>query len=186
MASAETGASLGNGVLARPTPGRLRPQQLDRGRVDVLGLQDAYRPGEAAHAQALPEGRARPVPGVGQHAAEADAGGGDPVDLREREVRLRQGAAVLLGHAGPGAAPRVGGPLVRQEQPQPERQRHLAPGQGERDQRLAVGALAEAAAVLPGHADRQLALLRQGGVVDHQHRVRPADERVRLAGQHPP
>ena len=89
-------------------------------------------------AQAPAEGRARAVAGVGQHAAEAHAGGDDPVDLGEREVRLRQGAAVLLGHAGPGAARRVGGPLVRQEQPQPERQRHLAPGQGERDQRLAV------------------------------------------------
>ena len=93
---------------------------------------------------------------------------------------------MLLGHAGPGAARRVGGPPVRQEQPQPERQRHLAPGQGERDQDLAARPLAEAAAVLAGHADRALALLRQGGVVDHQHRVRPADERVRLADQDPP
>src|SRR3954447_14975676 len=43
-------------------------------------------------------------------------------------------------------------------------------GLAERDQRLAVGALAQGPAVLPGHADRALALLRQGGVVDHQHR----------------
>jgi hypothetical protein len=50
---------------------------------------------------------------------------------------------------------------------------------------LAVGPLAQGAAVLPRHADRALALLRQGGVVDHQHRVRPADERVRLLDQEP-
>ena len=50
---------------------------------------------------------------------------------------------------------------------------------------LAVGALAQGPAVLPGHADRALALLRQGGVVDHQHRLRAADQRVRLPGQDP-
>src|SRR3954453_10504163 len=39
-------------VLARSTPGRGRPQQPDRGRVDVLHLQDADRPEEPARAQA--------------------------------------------------------------------------------------------------------------------------------------
>ena len=174
-----------HGMPARPPGGRRRPVQLDRGRVDVLGLQDAHRPGEAARAQALAEGGAHPVAGVGQHAAEAHAGGDDPVDLRQRDLGLGQGAAVLLRHAGVGAAIRVGGPLVRQEQPEPERHRHLVLGQGERDQDLAVGLLAQGPAVLAGDADRALALLRQGGVVDHQHRARAADKRVRLPGQDP-
>jgi hypothetical protein len=132
------------------------------------------------------EGGAGAVAGVGQHGPEPGAGGDDPVDLRERDVGLRQGAAVLPRHAGPGAAVRVGHPFLRQEQPEPDRRRDLASGQGEGDEDLAVGPFAEAAAVLPGHADRVPALLRQGGVVDDQHRVRPADERVRLPGQDPP
>jgi hypothetical protein len=136
-----------------------------------------------AQAQALAEGGAHPVAGVRQHAAKAQAGGDDPIDLREGDVRLRQGAAVLLGYAGPGAAVRVARPRVRQEQAQPDRQRHLALGQGEGDQDLAVRLLAQGTAVLPGHADRALALLRQGGVVDHQHRARPPDKHVRLPSQ---
>ena len=46
-------------VLARPTLGRRRPQQPDRGRVDVLHLQDADRPEEPARAQAPAEGAPR-------------------------------------------------------------------------------------------------------------------------------
>jgi hypothetical protein len=57
---------------------------------------------------------------------------------------------------------------------------------GEGDQNLAVRLLAQSAAVLPGHADRALALLRQGGVVDHQHGVVTADQRIRFLDQDPP
>ena len=46
--------------------------------------------------------------------------------------------------------------------------------------------LPEAAAVLARHPDRVPALLGQGGVVDDQHRVRPADQRVRPLDQEPP
>jgi hypothetical protein len=41
-------------------------------------------------------------------------------------------------------------------------------------------------AVLPRHADRQRALLRQRRVVDHQRRVRTAQQLVGLFGQHAP
>jgi hypothetical protein len=129
-------------VLAGPAGARLRPEQLDRGRVHVLHLRDADRPGEAPLAEAPAERGAHAVAGVGQHAAEAGAGGDDPVDLGESEVGLRRGAAVLLGHARVGTAPGVGGPCLGQEQAQPDRHRHLAPGQRERDQGLAVGPLA--------------------------------------------
>jgi hypothetical protein len=148
-----------------------------------LGLEDADRPGEAARAQPPAERGAHPVPGIREHGPEAGAGGQHAVDLRQRQVGLGQRPPVLLGHAGPGAAVRIGRPRLGQEQAQAHRHRDLAPGQGQRDQDLAVGALTEAAAVLAGDADRALALLRQGGVVDHQHRVRRADERVRLLDQ---
>jgi hypothetical protein len=170
-------------VLARPTRGRPRPRRLDRGRVEVLGLEDADRPGEAARAQPPAERGARPVPGIREHGPEAGAGGQHAVDLRQRQVGLGQRPPVLLGHAGPGAALRIGRPRLGQEQAQAYRHRDLTPGERERDQDLTVGALAEAAAVLAGHADRALALLRRGGVVDHRHRVRRADERVRLLDQ---
>ena len=79
------------------------------------------------------------VAGVGQHAAEADAGGEHAVDLGEREVGLGQGAAVLLaarrpGRSGPGRRAHASGRNRRK----PDRHRDLAPGQGERDQDLAV------------------------------------------------
>jgi hypothetical protein len=45
-------------------------------------------------------------------AAVHGAGGEDAVEFRERDVRLRHGAAVLLGHPGPGAAVRVGRPRL--------------------------------------------------------------------------
>jgi hypothetical protein len=92
---------------------------------------------------------------------------------------------VLLGHVRAGAALGVAGPRLGQEQPQAHRHRDLAPGQGERDQRLAVGPLAQAAAALARHPDREPALLEQGGVVDDQHRVRAADECARPLDQEP-
>jgi hypothetical protein len=154
-----------HGVLARPPGARRRPAQLDRRRVDVLGLQDADRPDEAARAQAPAEGGTRAVAGVGQHGPEPGAGGEDPVDLGERDVGLRLGPSVLVRHPRPGAAVRVGHPLVRQEQARAERHRDLAPGQGEGDEDLAVGLLAEPAAVLARHAGRERALPCFGSAV---------------------
>jgi hypothetical protein len=83
-----------------------------------------------------------------------------------------------LGHPYHGTPLGIGTPVLGQEETQADADRHLGPGQGERDQRLAVGPLAELAAVLPLHADRVAALLRQGGVVHDQHRVRPAHQPV--------
>ena len=64
--------------------------------------------------------------------------------------------------------------------------RRQTPRQGERDQGLAVGPLAERPAVLARHADRARALPRQGGVVDYQAGVRSAHQATRLLGQDAP
>jgi hypothetical protein len=93
---------------------------------------------------------------------------------------------MLLRNPSFGTAIRVGHPFVRQEQPEPDRHRDLALRQGERDQDLAVRLLAQDAAVLPGHPNRALALLRTRGVVDHQYRIRTADQRLRFLDQDPP
>ncbi|CAA9300001.1 MAG: hypothetical protein AVDCRST_MAG40-290, partial [uncultured Gemmatimonadaceae bacterium] len=110
----------------------------------------------------------------------------EPVQLGERDLALAAGHHLGLRHAGGRAALRIAGPPLRQEQPQPHRHRHLLAGQGQRDQRLAAGLLAELPAVLPRHADGQRALLRQRRVVDHQRRARSAHQPVRLARQRPP
>lgn len=195
--SAGTGASLGTGcrrgrpvaafgqssstvvaytfcTLGMPTA-QSRPRALRPRRKAAL---IPYRSGCA--------GRRTGSTGVRHHPAEAGAGGHDAVDLGKRDVCLRQRSAVLLGHARAGAALGVGGPAFRQEQPQPDRHRDLAPGQGERDQDLAVRPLAEAATVLAGDPDRVPALLGQGGVVDDQYRVGAADEGIGPLDQEPP
>lgn len=118
--------------------------------------------------------------GVGEHGAEADAGRANPAKLLKRQIGLGQGLPPALGHAHRVAAGRVVDPLLGQEQAQHDQDRHLIPGQGERDENPAVGALAEAAAVLACQLDRMRALLGQGGVVDRQHGVRLAKELVGL------
>lgn len=70
--------------------------------------------------------------------------------------------------------------------PQPDHDRHLVPGQGQRDQRLAIRALAKLAAILARHACRQRAFLGQSGVINHQKRVPAAQQAVRLLGQRIP
>jgi hypothetical protein len=55
------------------------------------------------------------------------------------------------------------------------------PGEGERDESLAVRVLAEGGGVLRGDTDRTRALLRQGRVVDDEERIPPTDEPICLA-----
>ena len=86
----------------------------------------------------------------------------------------------------PGAALRIARPLVGQEQPQRHGDRHSAPRQGQRDQRLAVGLLAQPPAVPPRHPHRRRAPLGQRRVVGHQRRLRPAHQPVGPSGRHPP
>ena len=116
----------------------------------------------------------------------------DPLEIRRRlehAVDLVEGDPPLrtvpdpFRRTGTSQPLGVGAPALGQEEPQPDTDRHPGPSQGERDQRLAVGPLAELAAVLALDPDRVPPLLDQRGIVDHQHRVRPADQPVGGAHQ---
>jgi hypothetical protein len=169
---------------ARPAGAGLRPEQRDLGAVGLLHLRDAHGPAEAPGGQGLAEQRAVAVAGVGQHAAEAEAEAEQPVDLGQRHLALGPRRAARLRHAGPLQPRRVDHPLAGQEELQRDGHRHLVPGQRQRHERLAVGVLAERPGVLARHAHRGRALLRQRRVVHHQHGVGPAEQRVRLGGEH--
>jgi hypothetical protein len=136
--------------------------QGDAAWVDLLRRQDAHGKGQPALGQAPPEGGARPVAGIRDDAAETGAGGHHAVDLVQRDPPLRP-MPEILGDAGAAPTPRVGTPSLRQVEAQADRHRHLAPSERERDEHLAIGALAQLATVLPGDADRVLALLGQPG-----------------------
>ena len=150
------------------------------GRIDLLNARNAHRPEQPERRQALPERRADAVAGIGQHRAEAHAGLQQPLEFLQRDLRLRARRPERLGHAGALQALRILDPGVGQKQPQDDRDRHLIPGQRQRDQRLAVGVLAQSAGILRADADRMRALLGQRRVVDHQDGVGPADEPVGL------
>jgi hypothetical protein len=173
----------GHRVLG-PAPGRAERGGLERdvGGIDLLGRRDADGVAQPALGQTGPERRRLAVLGVGGHAAEHRPGGPDPVDLLQGEAPL---GLERDGQRNPGAQTAVGvvRPSLGQEQAQPDAHRHLAPGQGERDQDLAVGRLAELTAILVRHADRLAPLLDQGRVVDRQDGVGAADEFLGLADE---
>ena len=152
----------------------------------LLGSRHADRPDQSARRQALAERRAHAVAGVGEHAAEAHAGGDDPVDLGQRDLGFGPRRARRFRHTRTIAARRVVGPGCRQEQAQADRDRHFAARQSERDQRLAVRLLTKFATVLRRNTYRQRALLGDRGVVDHQHRILAAEQSVSPLGQRPP
>ena len=151
--------------------------------IDLLVARDADRPGEPALAQRLPKGGAQPIPGIGEHAAEPYACRVQPVDLLDRDSGLAPERPVLVGHPSAGHPVRVICPALGEEQAERRRHRHLAAGERQRHQCLAIRVLAERGGILRGHADRMDAFLGQGGVVDHQHGVRAADQAIRLYEQ---
>ena len=134
----------------------------------------------------MAEGGAAAKPGIGQHAGKAQTGFTHPVDLGQRDLGLGLRRARRLRHACLFAALWIVRPGRWQEQPHPDRQRHLAARQRQRDQHLRVRHLAQLAAILPRHPDRELALLGNTHVVNHQHRALAADLSIDLFGQHPP
>src|SRR3954463_15247110 len=71
--------------------------------------------------------------------------------------------AVRAAAGTPAASQRFGSSVqaAGRNKPQPNRQRHLAARQGQRDQHLTVRHLAQFAAVLPRYPDRERALLGQ-------------------------
>ena len=156
---------------------------MTRAGIDLLMTRDADRPGQAARRQPLAERRTEPVSCIGQHAAEADTGSAQAVNLGKRDLRLRSSDAMLDWNAGPLQSQRIARPALRQEQAQRQHDRHLAAGQRQRHQRLAIGVLAQDRSILRRDADRVLALLRQRRVVDHQHRIIATNEAVGLGEQ---
>ena len=83
------------------------------------------------------------VLGIRQHAAEAAARGTHAVDLVQRHRPLGP-VGDRLGHRYHGAPLGIGTPILGQEETQADADRHLGPGQGERDQGLAVRPLGRA------------------------------------------
>jgi hypothetical protein len=160
--------------------GAARTTATSAGNTFWLDARDAHGPGKTARAQALAEGGADAAAGVGQPGTEAHASGDDPVEFGQRQLRLGLEGAVLDRHAGPAQALGGARPRLGQEQPRREGDRGLIPGQGERDQGLAVGVLAERRGVLRRDAHRGGALLRRRRAVDDEVGVRPAHQPVRL------
>jgi hypothetical protein len=147
--------------------------------------------------RALAEGRTDALPGIRQHAAEADAGGECAVDLLECDPGPGHEGAPLFRHAVLVHPRGIGCPAFGQEQPQGDRHRHLATGQRQRHERPALGILAERARVAGRHTHPSPALLRQRVrranespdpllfrlTIDDETAIRPASEPLSLRRQ---
>ena len=157
--------------------------QGDIGRIDVLTPRQPHGPQQAALAQGLTEHSAGAVPGIGQHAAKAGTGGDHAVDLLEGDLRLCRRDLAVLGNARPVHPLGIGRPGLGQKKAQAHHHRHLARCQCHRDQRLAVGRLAERGSVLRSDPDRMLPLLRQRGVVDDEKTALVPDQTISLLQQ---
>ncbi len=102
-----------------------------------------------------------------------DGGQVDP--RRAGPAQQGQGEAPLLlkvhrqGNPRARAAGRIARPVFRHIQRHAERPRALPRPQHGGDGHLAIGHLADGAAILPRHPDRVLALFEPAGVVDDQH-----------------
>src|SRR5262249_2117508 len=66
-----------------------RPDHPHLGRVNLEMPRNADRPRQFASREPLTERRAKPIPGVRQHAAEANTGRDRAIDLRQGYLRLR-------------------------------------------------------------------------------------------------
>jgi hypothetical protein len=78
---------------------------------------------------------------------------------------------------------RIARPVLGKEETQCHHYRHLTPRKRQRYQCLAIGRFAERRGILRSHTNQTIALLRQCGVVDDQHRILSADEPVGLNEQ---
>ena len=154
----------------------------DVGGIDRLGRRNADGVAQPALRQTGPERRRLAILGIGGHTAEHRPGGPDSVDFLQGDAPLgleRDGQR----NAGAQATVDIARPGFGQERAQPDTDRHLAAGQGERDQDLTVGRFAKLTAILVRHADRLAPLFDQGRVVDRQDGVGAADEILGLADE---
>lgn len=98
--------------------------QSNIGRIDFLVAGYAHRPAQAARAQRLAEGRAQAVASIGQHGAEAQAGGVQAVDLLDGNLRLAARDLEFSRHASAPHPLGICAPTLGQEQPQANHDRH--------------------------------------------------------------
>jgi hypothetical protein len=143
-------------------------------------IRDRHDVGDAEPFEGGAKLRGFPIGGIGDHGLQREAGrehrpyvGDSEAPLlakrqRTRYVRLR---AMIVVH-----------PHLREVQLHRRQPGHRAGNQRRRHGDLTIGNLAERAAVLPLHADRRGALLRQAGVVDRQD---PGPDRNRFAEPSP-
>ena len=113
-------------AFARPPASGDRKDEFDVARINLLMTRSADRPGQAPPAQRLAERRAHAIAGVGENRAKTDAGGDQPIEFGERDLRLRPRRAPVCRHAGALQTNRIGCPTLRQEQPQADHHRNLA------------------------------------------------------------
>ncbi len=118
-----------------------------------------------------------PYPASSQHDLGFDPGREGGTELVECDLRLGLEDDIVR-HARLGAPVRVISPLMRQIQAIGDRQAGVIVGSRQAHRDLAIVLLAELPAILPRHADRVLALLRDAGVVDDQRpdRAAPLDD----------
>src|SRR5262245_53804215 len=72
-----------------------RPVYLHIGRVNLEVPRNSDCPGQVASRESLAERRAKPIPGIRQHAAAAHTGRDDTIDLRQGHLRLRPRRSIL-------------------------------------------------------------------------------------------
>lgn len=104
---------VGYRVLSRASAIGNGKDHADVGRVNLLFERDADSPGQAALAQALPEGCRKAISGIGQDTAEANTGGTDPVDLGKRDLGLGAVMSQLFWDPGTIKAGRITRPVLR-------------------------------------------------------------------------
>src|SRR6266487_1164761 len=167
----------------RTAPSSNWPDELHTDRVHLEMTGDADGPGQAANCEPLAERRAEAVTSIRQHATEADTGRDYAIDLRQGDLWFCPFSSTFDRNAGSLQPHPIAGPTLGEEKAQGQHHWNFAAGECQGYQRLAVGVLAQGRSILRSDTDRVLALLRQCGVVDHQHSIAAADEPIRLNEQ---
>ncbi len=142
--------------------------RIERGRADEHGegRRDAQGVRQLRAVQRAPQRRTLAELRIAEHRRHGDPAGADLPQQCERELPLRQAAdmrrnagACPLGGRQPGLGEVQRGAQHPRLGPRPQGPRHGG---------LAVGDLAERAAVLPRHADRVRALLGKAGAIENE------------------
>lgn len=171
---------VGDVPLARPTAAGNRADKFDIGRVDLEVACNARRPGEVPCPPSPAEGRADAAAGVPptrRRSATPEAIGrsisAGTISGLVRKGRRPPGTPTPASRAG-SEVHASGSLIAARSRARSHKHRHLGAWERRRDERPAVGVLAERRRMLRGDACRSRALLRQRGVIDDERRVPPA------------